>query len=89
MKAFPAIKLAQLALQTEYQNEGIGKDVIKYVVGMAISLNESVGCRFVLVDSIPGSVSFYEKLGFERNETYKNRRHPSLRLDIFNDIVDS
>lgn len=88
MTVFPAIKLAQLAIQTKYQNFGIGRDIIKYVVGMAISLNESVGCRFVLVDSIPESVPFYQRLGFEKNESYKNRRYPSLRLDIFNDIVD-
>jgi GNAT superfamily N-acetyltransferase len=88
MEYFPAIKLARFAIQQDYQRKGIGEKIIKYVIGLAITLNSSIGCRFVLVDAIPDSVPFYEKMGFIKNLSYssKKRRHPSLRLDIYSDL---
>jgi GNAT superfamily N-acetyltransferase len=88
MKVFPAIKLAQFALEEKYQRQGIGEDVIKYIIGLTINLNHSIGCRFVLVDANPGAVKFYQKVGFLNNQSYKGkkRKKPSLRLDIFHDI---
>lgn len=87
LKVFPALKLARFAVQTQYQGGGLGKDVIRYIVGLVIHLNVHIGCRFIIVDALPESIGFYKKLGFEENQTYKNREHPSLRLDIFHDIL--
>lgn len=87
LKVFPSLKLARFAIQSQYQGKGLGKDIIKFVVGLVIQLNVYIGCRFILVDALPESTDFYRKLGFEENLTYKKRDLPSLRLDIFHDIL--
>ena len=83
-QTFPAIKLARFAVHKKYQSKGLGKEVVKYIVGLTIYINTQIGCRFVLVDATQESVAFYEKMGFKKNLSYKRR--PSLRLDIFHDI---
>jgi len=33
-------------------------------VGLALSVSGLIGCRYLTVDSRPGSMSFYERPGF-------------------------
>ena len=87
-KTFPAVKLARVAIQKDRQRGGIGRQIVNYIIGWAIKFNESVGCRFIVVDPIPDSVAFYEEVGFTRNKSgmYRNRKFPSFRLDILTDL---
>jgi ribosomal protein S18 acetylase RimI-like enzyme len=83
---YPAIKIARLAVDRRYKGRGIGQTLVK--LALAIVRNEvcpHVGCRFVVVDAKPESVSFYEeKVGFTALATHENRAsdRPVMFVDI-------
>ena len=82
---FPAIKIARLAVISDFQNRGIGKTILKYIVGYARSLQDDIGVRFLSVDAYPKSAEFYEHLGFLYNLHAKergNKHTHSMRYDL-------
>lgn len=86
VRYYPAIKIARLGISVAHQKQGIGKELIKYVLGLAHRINQDigVGCRFITVDAYPQSVDFYKKCGFEFNKekSYQDKTHPSMRYDL-------
>ncbi|NYZ75538.1 GNAT family N-acetyltransferase [Candidatus Micrarchaeota archaeon] len=79
---YPAIKIARLAVSKNCQRKGVGKFMVQVVVGKAIELSKSVGCRFVTVDAYPQQAEFYEKMGFIRNIEDRAGDNVSMRLDL-------
>lgn len=65
-KKYPAMKIARLAVDSKYEKKGIGTYLLYAAIGKALSISDSVGCRFVLVDSKKESITFYEKFGFKK-----------------------
>ena len=85
IRTYPALKLARLGVCKHHHGQGIGSEIVKVCVGIAIAIhNENhVGCRFVTVDAYPDRVDWYLKRGFERNKAYLNRKNTSsLRLEV-------
>ncbi|NTU71897.1 MAG: GNAT family N-acetyltransferase [Coriobacteriia bacterium] len=85
IRTYPALKLARLGVHKEHQGRGIGNELVKVCVGVAIAMHQRlhVGCRFVTVDAYPDRVDWYLQRGFERNKAYVNRRNTaSLRLEV-------
>lgn len=76
-----------MAISIKYHEKGIGREIVKYVEGCALSLNEKshIGCRFITVDAYPQSIGFYQKLGFvfNKSKVYREKEHPSMRLDVY------
>jgi GNAT superfamily N-acetyltransferase len=91
-----AVKLAQLGVHTSFQGQGVGNRAVGFVVLLARSVSERIGCRYVVLDSQPDLVDWYARLGFVRNrkwqeerikEAVKHGRDPalipvSMRLDL-------
>ena len=66
-KDCPAIKLARLAIDAELQRKGVGSRLVDFVIGLAVErIMPHTGCRFLVVDAKPQSVSFYEHKGFKK-----------------------
>ncbi len=66
-KDYPAIKLARLAVDADLQGQGVGGQLVDFVIGLAVShVMPHTGCRFLVVDAKPTSVSFYERKGFSK-----------------------
>lgn len=64
-KDYPAIKLARLAVDSSLQGQGVGGQLVDFVIGLATEhVMPYTGCRFVVVDAKPQSVDFYKKKGF-------------------------
>lgn len=64
---YPAIKLARLAVDISLQGKGIGGRLVEFVIGIALEhIMPHTGCRFLVVDSKPQSIGFYESKGFKR-----------------------
>ena len=51
-------------------------------VGLALSVSEIIGCRYLTVDSKPGSISLYERLGFRVVEKYRQTDFPKMYIDM-------
>lgn len=64
---YPALKLARLAVDSSLQGQGAGSTLVDFVIGLAVDrVMPNVGCRFLVLDAKPNSVTFYEKKGFSR-----------------------
>src|SRR3989338_399633 len=64
-KTLPAIKIGRLCVDDRYTGKEIGTHTTYSVMKKLISINEIVGCRFLIVDAKPDSVKFYKKMEFE------------------------
>lgn len=60
----PALKLGRLLIDKKYRGQRIGIAAITHIVMLAKKLNDFVVCRFIILDSKPWVVGFYEKMGF-------------------------
>lgn len=83
---YPAIKIARLAVDKNYQRKGVGTLLLKDALGLAREVSKDTACRFVTVDALPeeDSVGLYNRFGFVRNlvEQERSRRTISMRYDI-------
>ena len=83
---YPALKLARFGRDIKFKKMGIGDFILKYVVGLAVKLNEDAAIRFITLDSYPKKVEYYMERGFVRNlhPDYKKEdgRPVSMRLDL-------
>lgn len=61
----PVLRLARLGVDTRAQGLGIGKALLRHVLGLAIEQRDRLGCVGVVTDAKPDAIEFYEGLGFE------------------------
>ena len=69
-----ALKLAQLGVHRSFQGRGLGRFLVADIIGRAHTVATRVGCRYVTLDSQPDMVSWYEELGFKRNQLRQDQR---------------
>jgi len=63
----PAVKVARLAVSTDYQGKGIGKEALSFAIYVSQMVREYSGVVFITLDCYEHRVSYYENFGFERN----------------------
>ena len=80
---YPAIKLARLAVDTRYEKQGIGTYMLFAAIGIALSISEHVGCRYITVDSKKESIGFYEKYNFAIVKTRKDMDFVPMYLNMY------
>jgi GNAT superfamily N-acetyltransferase len=61
----PVLRLARLGVDTRAQGIGVGKALLKHVLGLALEQRDRLGCVAVVTDAKPDAVGFYEALGFQ------------------------
>ena len=84
-KDYPAVKIARLAVDTKHRMTGLGKYLIGWSIATSIKkIMPFIGCRFLVVDSKPCAISYYEKNGFTLLDTEENKKnkHPLLFIDL-------
>lgn len=75
--AYPAVKIARLAVSDNAQRKGVGRGLLDLAMGVTLAqIRPHVGCRFVILDALAGSVDFYRRNGFTLLDTEENRRSP-------------
>ena len=60
----PVLRLGRLGVDRRAQGLGIGKALLRHVLGLALGQRDRVGCVGVVTDAKAEAVSFYEGLGF-------------------------
>ncbi|PZT57513.1 GNAT family N-acetyltransferase [Paenibacillus silvae] len=70
---YPIVHIQFLGVDNRYKRNGIARQAVSEVLGMAINLIENIGCNFVYLESYLDDepIKFYESLGFfeiERDE---------------------
>ena len=60
----PVLGLARLAVDRSTRSMGLGAQLLRFVLELAVKMTDEVGCAGVVVDAKPGAVDFYTKYGF-------------------------
>jgi GNAT superfamily N-acetyltransferase len=60
----PILRLGRLAVDESVRGQGLGQELLRFVLKLALRLANDYGCTGVLVDAKANAVSFYERLGF-------------------------
>jgi ribosomal protein S18 acetylase RimI-like enzyme len=89
----PALKVARLGVSSTFRSahSGLGMALMRLAATAGFQISEWAGCRLLTVDAYPQAIAFYERLGFLRNRSkeYRERTHPSMRLDLFASAMPS
>ena len=86
----PALKLTRIGVHFDLAGQGIGSKVLELVLATALDLSQSIGIRYLTLDSVADKVLWYEKRGFVRNrivgqpttEADTNSGECSMRRDL-------
>lgn len=62
---FPAVLLGGLYVAKTARGSGVGSQLLDNAVGLALTVRESFGCLFLVVDSKDDARDFYERKGFK------------------------
>ena len=61
----PGVLLELLAVDITEQKQGLGDFLLFAAIGIGKEVSEKVGARFLVLDSVPEKVKFYEKRQFK------------------------
>src|SRR6185503_13149347 len=64
----PVLRLARLAVDQEARGQGLGRELLRFVLTLALRMAHDFGCVGVVVDAKPAAVDFCAKYGFVRVE---------------------
>ena len=82
-ETYPAMKIARLATDKDWERKGIGTYMLMLSIAYAIRLNQVSACRFITVDALNGIVPFYIKMGFIPFHESTNSRTTPMYLNYF------
>jgi GNAT superfamily N-acetyltransferase len=60
----PVLRLARLAVDQSAQGQGLGLQLLRFVLRLALQMADDYGCVGVVVDAKPDAEAFYTKYGF-------------------------
>jgi len=60
----PVLRLARLAVDEAVRGQGLGGQLLRFVLQLALRMASDFGCVGVAVDAKPDAVDFYRKYGF-------------------------
>jgi GNAT superfamily N-acetyltransferase len=69
----PILRLARLAVDRAAQSQGLGTELLRFVLQLASKMAESYGCTGLVVDAKPDAVRFYAKYGFVAFDALEGR----------------
>lgn len=85
-EAFPSVKIARLAIDKTLQGKGLGRQLLDWCINyVQLGIMPRVGCRFLVVDSKPDAISFYQKSGFAllNTSSHHNNEYPLMFFDLY------
>lgn len=59
-----SLKITRLCVFDDYLRNGIGKSLLGFANILAVTLQKTVGCRAIIVDSKIEAIGFYDSFGF-------------------------
>jgi predicted N-acetyltransferase YhbS len=69
----PVLGLARLAVDGSARSKGLGGQLLRFVLDLALKMADEVGCAGVVVDAKRGALDFYARYGFTPFETLEGR----------------
>ncbi len=81
-RTVPGVLLELIAVDLQAQRTGLGRFLLLAALLLAQRTAETVGARFLVLDSVPESIGFYTRLGFKRTVTQPSRDTVLMILDL-------
>lgn len=69
----PVLRLARLGVDQPAQGQGLGVQLLRFVLQLALGMADDYGCVGVIVDAKPDAVAFYAKYGFVAVDAVEGR----------------
>jgi ribosomal protein S18 acetylase RimI-like enzyme len=72
---FPALEIAELAVDEEFAGQGVGQDMVMDAINMANEINEMSSIKYIVLCADPSAVSFYKQSPlnfFNINDSYES-----------------
>jgi ribosomal protein S18 acetylase RimI-like enzyme len=69
----PILRLARLAVDVSARDRGLGEQLLRFVLGLAVRMSGDYGCVGVVVDAKPAAIDFYRKYGFQPLEVLEGQ----------------
>ena len=69
----PVLRLARLGVDRPAQGQGLGVQLLRFVLQLALGMADTYGCVGVIVDAKTDAVAFYAKYGFIRVDAVEGR----------------
>ena len=69
----PVLRFARLAVDQSTQGQGVGLQLLRFVLRLALQMADEYGCVGVVVDPKPDAEAFYAKYGFVAIEAVEGR----------------
>ena len=60
----PILRIARLAVDAAFQGSGVGRELLRFALGLALRMRTDYGCVGAVVDAKPAAVPFYRRFGF-------------------------
>jgi GNAT superfamily N-acetyltransferase len=60
----PVLRLARLAVASKVRGRGLGAQLLRFALGLALTMTEDYGCVGVAVDAKAGAEAFYARYDF-------------------------
>lgn len=60
----PVLRLGRLAVEQSAQGLGVGSQLLRFVLHLAVRMATDYGCVGVIVDAKPDAIDFYTRYGF-------------------------
>ena len=60
----PVLRLARLGVDTRARGQGMGRALLRHVLGLALEQRDCLGCIGVVADAKPEAIDFYARHGF-------------------------
>jgi GNAT superfamily N-acetyltransferase len=60
----PVLRLARLAVDQAARGQGLGRQILRFVLQLALRMASDYGCVGVVVDAKPDAIEFYRRYGF-------------------------
>ena len=76
----PVLGIARLAVDQSVQGMGLGKELLRFALDLAVRLADEAGCVGVVVDGKRDAVDFYGRYGFETLEVVEGQSDERPRL---------
>jgi ribosomal protein S18 acetylase RimI-like enzyme len=71
----PFVRIGRLAVDKEFQGQGLGEALVAHAMLIAVRMSEMIGVSGVFVDAVPSAVGFYEKYGFSEFKLQSSDEH--------------
>ncbi len=69
----PVLRLARLAVDLRVRGRGLGDRLLRFALGLALTMAGDYGCVGVVVDAKPGAEPFYARYGFREIDVVEGR----------------